>query len=165
MIKRLFAVDEETAELKLSYEERKKLRTEKSSLIINETKDWLDKHQPLARPNSGVGVAINYTLNNWKELIVFLKDGRLELSTNWIENKIRPFCVGRRNWLFFETDNGASAGCVFYSLIETAKANGLDPKKYLERVFTDLPKCKTLQDFEKLLPYDRTALKTKLNID
>lgn len=165
IIKRLFLVDEEAAKLKLSYNDRKKLRDENSKPIIKEIEDWLKEYKPQVRPNSALGVAINYTLNNWQELNVFLEDGRLELSTNWVENKIRPFTIGRKNWLFFETDNGANAGCLFYSLIESAKANGLDPKKYLEHVFKELPKSKTLADLEKLLPYDRSALKTRLNVD
>ena len=69
--------------------------------------------------------------------------------------------MGRKNWLFFDTDKGANAGTTIYSLIETAKDNNKDPQKYLELVFTELPKAKTLEDFEKLLPYDRKLIVEK----
>lgn len=164
IIKRLFKVDDEAAELKLTYEERKKLRAKKSKPILIEMKAWLDKHKQDVRPSSYLGVAINYTLERWDKLNVFLEDGRIELSTNWVENKIRPFTLGRKNWLFFETDYGADAGCIHYSLIESAKANGKNPQKYLEFIYTELPKCKTVADFEKLLPYDRNELKARFNL-
>jgi transposase len=164
IIKRLFKVDEETSEKKLDYEQRKILRNEKSKPILDELKLWLDSHQPEVRPSSYLGQAIEYTLNRWEKLNVFLSDGRLELSTNLVENKQRPFVIGRKNWLFFDTDIGAEAGCIHYSLIETAKSNGRDPQKYLENLFRELPKAKTIEDLEKLLPYDRKLLVEKFEL-
>lgn len=158
IIRRLFKVDQEALDLKLTYEQRKQLRDEKSRPIIDELKAWLDKYKPDVRPNSYLGQAIDYTLNRWDELLVFLSDGRIELSTNLVENKNRPFALGRKNWLFFDTDLGAEAGCTIYSLIESAKSNNKDPQKYLEFVFTEIPKAKTQEDLEKLLPYDRRLL-------
>lgn len=165
MIKALFKVDEEAAKKNMTPEQRKILRNEKSKPILNQIKEWLDKYHSQVRPTSYLGGAIEYTLSRWEKLIRFLEDGRIELSTNFVENKIRPFTLGRKNWLFFDTDNGADAGCIHYSLIESAKANGKSPCVYLENLYRELPKCKTLEDFEKLLPYDRKDLKTKLNID
>jgi transposase len=164
LIKKLFKVDEEAFELKLDSTDRKFLREEKSKPLLDEIKMWLETHRDLVRPTSALGVAIRYILERWDKLIRFLEDGRLELSTNFVENKIRPFTVGRKNWLFFETDKGAESGCIHYSLIETAKANGKDPQKYLEYVYTELPRCKTIEDLEKLLPYDRPALKARFNL-
>lgn len=161
IIKKLFKVDEEAQDLKLTFEERKRLRDEKSKPVIDEIKKWIDEHKPLVRPNSYLGQGLEYILNRWDKLTIFLEDGRIELSTNLVENKIRPFTIGRKNWLFFDTDKGADAGCIIYSLIETAKANNKNPQKYLEYVFTELPKAKTLEDLEKLLPYDRSLIVEK----
>ena len=161
IIKKLFKVDEEAKELNLNFDQRKILRSEKSQPIIDEIKTWIDKHKPLVRPSCYLGQGLDYILNRWDKLTVFLKEGRIELSTNLVENKIRPFTMGRKNWLFFDTDKGANAGTTIYSLIETAKANNKDPQKYLELVFTELPKAKTLEDFEKLLPYDRKLIVEK----
>ena len=81
-------------------------------------------------------IAINYTLNQWDLLIAYCEDGRLNISNALAENAIRPFAVGRRNWLFSDTPRGARASATCYSLIETAKANGLEPSAYLHHVWT-----------------------------
>jgi transposase len=89
-----------------------------------------------------------------------LEDGRLPLDTNAVENAIRPFVVGRKGWLFADTVHGAEASANLYSLIETAKANGVEPFAYLQLVFTELPKATELAHLEGLLPrhLDRTRL-------
>ena len=79
-------------------------------------------------------------------------DGRLEMDNNRIENAIRPFVIGRKNWLFSDTVRGAEASANIYSVIETAKTNGLDPYRYLLHLLTELPKAQRVEDFEKLLP-------------
>ena len=105
-------------------------------------------------PNSKLGEALAYLDNHWQKLIAYCDDGRYHIDNNPVENAIRPFCVGRRNWLFSDTPAGASASAALYSLIETAKANGLDPYLYLRHIFTELPKAQALQDIEALLPYN-----------
>ena len=79
-------------------------------------------------------------------------DGRYGIDTNFVENSIRPFCLGRRNWLFADTVAGAQASARLYSLVQCAKANGLEPYAYLRRVFTELPRVQSLGDIEALLP-------------
>lgn len=74
------------------------------------------------------------------------------MDTNAVENAIRPFCVGRRRWLFCDTVAGAKSSTNLYSLIETAKANGLQPHAYLRHVFTELPKASSVEDIERILP-------------
>ena len=93
-----------------------------------------------------------YLHNQWKGLVRFCDDGRYGIDTNPVENAIRPFAVGRRNWLFADTVAGAHASARLYSLIECAKANGLEPYAYLRQVFTELPKAQSLADIEALLP-------------
>ena len=79
--------------------------------------------------------------------------GRLEIDNNLIENEIRPFALGRKNWIFLGSPRGAEAACIFYSLIQTAKANGIEPCRYLTVMLEKLPYCKTETEFEKLLPW------------
>jgi hypothetical protein len=95
-----------------------------------------------------------YLVNHWTELIRYLDDGRLEIDNNLAENAIRPFAVGRKNWLFSDSVNGAKASANLYSLIETAKTNGLEAYDYLRHIFTELPKAKNLDDYEALLPWN-----------
>ena len=97
-------------------------------------------------------MAISYTLSNWKKLIVYINDGRLRPDNNLVENAIRPFVVGRKNWLFAGSPDGASASASFLSLIETAKANGLEPYGYLRHIFKKMPLVQTEQDLKDLLP-------------
>jgi transposase len=88
----------------------------------------------------------------WPKLIRYLEDARLEIDNNRVENAIRPFVVGRKNWLFSDSVKGVKASANLYSLIETAKANGLEPYAYLRHVFTELPKADTVETIEVLLP-------------
>ena len=90
--------------------------------------------------------------NEWGKLIAYLDDGRLEIDNNGAENAIRPFVIGRKNWLFSTSVKGVKASANLYSLIETAKANSLEPYVYLRYLFTELPRAKTAEDIEALLP-------------
>ncbi len=83
-----------------------------------------------------------------------IEDGRIALDTNAVERCIRPFVIGRKNWLFADTPKGAKASANLYSLVETAKANGLEPWAYLEKLFTELPSVTTEADLEALLPWN-----------
>ena len=98
---------------------------------------------PLTPPKGLLGKAIRYTLNNWDRLVRYLEDGRLRPDNNLAENAIRPFVVGRKNWLFAGHPKGADAAAFYYSLIETAKANGLKPYDYLRYLFDQLPLAET----------------------
>jgi transposase len=87
-------------------------------------------------------------------MIGYLEDGQYPVDNNAAENAIRPFVVGRKNWLFSASPSGATASANLYSLIETAKANGIEPYVYLRRVFTDLPNAHSLEQVEALLPWN-----------
>ena len=99
-----------------------------------------------------MGQAISYTLSNWEKLIIYIQDGRLKPDNNLVENAIRPFVVGRKNWLFASSPDGAVASATFFSLIETAKASGLEPNAYLRHIFEKLAVPQTEQDLKNLLP-------------
>jgi transposase len=130
------------------------LRQEKAKPLLDEFKGWLETKQPLTPPKGLLGRAISYTLANWEKLIIYLEDGRLRPDNNLVENAIRPFVVGRKNWLFAGSPDGAKASATFFSLIETAKANGLEPYAYLRYIFKKLPLAQTEQNLKDLLPYN-----------
>ena len=132
---KLFALEREFEELKP--DERLKQRIERSKPVLEEFYEWVGTVNPLS--GSKLAKAIIYTLNQKEPLSAFLLDGQIEISTNRVENKIRPFTVGRRNWLFSETVDGARASAIAYSIIQTAAANGLNPYQYLLHLFTHLP--------------------------
>ena len=98
---------------------------------------WLDSLHVL--PKSKLGEAVTYAINQKPYLETYLLDGRCEISNNHVENAIRPFTVGRRNWLFADTPKGAKASAAIYSLVESAKANGLDVYKYFNYILTLMP--------------------------
>ena len=107
----------------------------------------------LVPPKNPLAEAIGYTLNNWKSLTVYLEDGRLDIDNNAAERAIRPFAIGRKNWLFMGNPKGAEAAAVIYSLIETAKGNGIDPYKYLRYLLQTIPSIAP-ENLESLLPWN-----------
>lgn len=159
-IQRLYRVEREARERGLDADARKVLRDEKAKPIWNELRQWFDGALGQVPPKSLTGKALNYTHAQWPRLIRALDDGRIEVDNNRCENAIRPFVLGRKAWLFADTPAGATASARLYSLIETAKANGLEPYAYLARVFADLPAAITAQDDDaiaKLLPWNVAA--------
>jgi len=151
-IGKLYQIEKEAKRRELDAIEIKQLRKEKSKPLLDKFEKWLTTNQPLTPPKGLLGRAISYTLSNWKKLIVYIEDGRLRPDNNLAENAIRPFVVGRKNWLFAGSPDGAMASASFFSLIETAKANGLEPYGYLRHIFNKLPLAQTEQDLKDLLP-------------
>ena len=115
---------------------------------------WHDASIGRVSPTSLTGEALTYLKGQWPKLVRVIEDGRIALDTNAVERCIRPFVIGRKNWLFADTPKGAKASANLYSLVETAKANGLDPWTYLEKLFTGLPFATTEEDLEALLPWN-----------
>ena len=133
----LFKLEEAFAEL--TPEERYEKRLEQEKPVLDALLSWANEMQAKTAPKSAMGRAIHYLLEQWPYLIRYLEDGRLELSNNRAERSIKPFVMGRKNWLFANTPGGAQASSVIYSLIETAKENGLDPYRYLLWVLRSAP--------------------------
>ena len=127
-------------------------RQDRSKPILNEFKAWLDAVEPLTPPKGLLGKAIGYALKNWDKLTVYTENALLKPDNNVAENAIRPFVVGRKNWLFAGHPNGAHASATFFSLIESAKANGLEPFAYLRCLFLKLPFVKEQSEYRQLLP-------------
>lgn len=133
---------------------RKAVRNERSRPILDSIKAWLDDKVRRVLPKGLLGQAIQYALGQWPLLVTFLEDGYLELDNNKAENAIRPFVIGRKAWLFSGSPRGAEASATLYSLIETAKANGLEPWAYLNYLFERLPAAKTPAAVAALLPFN-----------
>ena len=113
-----------------------------------------------AAPKSKLGIALNYLKNQWPTLIVYLEDGRIELSNNRAERSIKPFVISRKNFLFANTPGGARSSAVIFSLIETARENGLDPYRYLTWLLNEAPR-RVLSDSDwatTLLPQNAPPL-------
>ena len=154
LIQKLYRIEKIARETGMSANARKQLRDEKARPIWDELRSWLDRVRRHAPPSTKTGEALTYLDNQWENLVRVLEDGRLEVDNNRCENAIRPFVLGRKAWLFSDTPAGAEASARLYSLIETAKAAGLEPYAYLARVFAELPKASTLAEVEALLPWN-----------
>ncbi len=137
-IAKLYAIEKQCREV--TTEQRYRLRQEKSKPILKQFKSWLNKSVDQVPPKQLLGKAIHYALNQWQTLIQYIEDGNLEIDNNAAERRIKPFVIGRKNWLFSQTPKGAQASATLYSLIETAKANKLEPHAYLRYVLTELPR-------------------------
>jgi len=155
-IRKLYLVEKIARERGLSPEETLALRREKAEPILKELKAWMDALLPKTPPKGLLGKALSYALKHWKKLIRYLEDGRIPIDNNIAENSIRPFVVGRKNWLFSGHPNGAHAAATLYSLIETAKACGLEPYHFLRHLFEKLPLARTEEDHLALLPQKLT---------
>jgi len=150
LIQKLYRIEQQSR--MFTPEDRHQQRQAHARPILDELRTWVDAALPQVPPTSATGKALNYLHNEWNKLIRYLDDGRLEIDNNGAENAIRPFVLGRKNWLFSASVKGVKASANLYSLIETAKANGLEPYAYLRHLFTELPKATTVEDFEALLP-------------
>ena len=147
---KLFEIEREIASL--SPEERKQKRQELSLPILTELRNWVNKLN--APPKSLLGKAAAYVISQWSWLTAWLEDGRLEISNNLAERSIKPFVIGRKNFLFANTPSGARSSAILFSMIQTAKENGLDPYRYLTWVLKKAPylNMSDPSDVDTLLP-------------
>ena len=150
MIGKLYQIERATKAM--TPDERLALRQEKAKPILEEFRQWLDSSLNQVPPKTLTGKALQYLHNQWDKLQVFMTDGRVPMDNNVAENVIRPFVIGRKNWLFSNSQSGAKSSAAIYSVIQTAKANGLEPHAYLSCVLAELPKVETLEQIEALLP-------------
>ena len=134
-------------------ERRQRLRQRYSAAVVKQIEQLLLANLHAVAPSSLLGEALHYLHGQWPKLIRFLDNGTWPLDSNPVENAIRPFVVGRRSWLFADTVGGANASANLYSLIETAKANNVEPYRYLVALFKRLPLAQTADDYEGLLPW------------
>jgi transposase len=145
-IQKLYAIERKTAEL--SAEERHAVRLEESLPIINDLGKWMHRERNMVLPKSLIGKAIEYCTKLWASLMTYLEDGNFHIDNNAIENKIRPVALGRKNYLFAGSHNGAQRTAMFYTFFANCKLNNVNPEKWLNKVLeviADYP-CNKLQD-------------------
>ena len=150
LIRKLYRI--EKAARGLTPDARYAYRREHARPVLDEIRAWLDVALAQVPPKNATGKALHYLHTQWDKLTRYLDDGRLEIDNNRCENAIRPFVMGRKVWLFSDSVAGVNASANLYSLIETAKAHGLEPYAYLREVFTKLPAATSVETIEALLP-------------
>jgi transposase len=151
-IQKLYAIERNIKDHPI--DEKYRIRQLESKPIIDKIQEWMQKSLAQISHQSEIGKALNYLNNQWPSLVRYLDNGEYPIDNNLIENAIRPFAIGRKNWLFAQSQAGARASANLYSLIETAKLNKLNPYEYLRKVFTEIPSAQSLEDIEALLPWN-----------
>ena len=137
--KEIYKFEKEYKEKELTAEEIYTQRQIKTKPVLNNFKTWLDTQVKQTLPKSKLGQAVKYNLKQWDKLTRFIDDGQLNIDNNLAERAIKPFVIGRKNWLFAKSSKGATASAIVYSIIETAKSNNLNTFKYLTYLFEKLP--------------------------
>ena len=138
-IQELYAIEREAREAGLSPAQRKELRLDKSLPVMNELGKKIAELNKTAIPKSPMGIALNYATQRWDNLLNYLYDGSLEIDNNWVENAIRPCTLGRKNYLFAGSHEGAKRAAMFYSFFGTCKKNNVNPYEWLKRVLEIIP--------------------------
>jgi len=144
----LYKIEEQAKDL--TFDERFKVRLEKSQPIWDEFKAWADENQQKVPPKSKIGSAFHYFQSEYTYLIGYMKNGLFEIDNGFAERMIRKFAIGRNGWLFSDSVEGAEASSLYYSLVVTAKANGGDTQKKIDTVLKEAPYAKSVDDFERL---------------
>jgi hypothetical protein len=145
----------------LSADEIKLRRQERSSPILEKLYRQLKYHEDKVYPEGYIAKAIGYCLNQWDKLIRYIEDGNLRIDNNDAERSIKPFVVGRKNWLFSNTEGGAKASSIIYSIVETCKANKVNPYDYFKFILENIHKADTKEKLREMLPWrlDKDLLK------
>lgn len=151
LIKKLYALEKKFKSL--DPEQKLEQRKAFSVPILQRLHEWMLAKKDDVLPRSLIGKAIHYALSQWEKLTVFCRDGRVPIDNNFLESHIKPFAVGRNAWMFSAVQAGANASANLYTLVESAKANGIEPYGYLELIIKELSSSTTLEQLEKLLPH------------
>ncbi|RAS03242.1 transposase [Ensifer adhaerens] len=138
----------------------RRFRQQHSVPVLNALKVWLDEIAPKVLPDSKLGDAVSYTLNQWEYLTRYTDDGRMPIDNNLLERDIRVFATGRKSWLFSDTVDGAKASAVIYSLMVTCRACSVEPLAWLRHVLTELPQRAVDADIDDLLPFNFASTST-----
>ena len=154
LINKLYGIERD---LKAASDEARQAGRQQHSVpLLAQLRAWLEKTQPQVTAQNALGKALSYLASNWSRLVRYVEAGFLPIDNNAAERAIRPFVIGRKNWLFSDTPRGASASAQLYSLVETAKANGQEPYAYLRHVLERLPQAQAVEDYDALLPWNCT---------
>ena len=153
-ISKLYKLETQAKNKKLSAKKRYQLRQEKAKPILAAFKIWLDEAKIKVTKESHIGKAINYTLNQWDKLNHYIEDGELGIDNNITERDIRPFTTGRKNWMFSQSVNGVEASAILYSIIMTCRANDINPYYYFQHLFKEMPNREENSDLTDLMPWN-----------
>ena len=162
-IRKVFDVESEIEALRAQYAQRDEvmplsiahsLRQTKSAPVVEKFKDWVDTLLPGTPPNSALGKAFGYCVRQWPKLIRFLEHPDVPIHNNFVERQIKQYALGRKLWMFCYDKVGAQASANLFSLVMTARANGVEPFEYLSEVFEQLPLATTVEAIEALLPWN-----------
>lgn len=154
LIAKLYKLEKQLKEEKSSPERIKQERQAKAVPILTQIKSLLDANALKILPQSPIGKAVHYMLTHWEALNHYLKDGRLEIDNNRAERSIKPFVIGRKNWMFHGNEIGARAGATLFSLIETCKAHNVDVFAWLKHALGHIHHADTVKKLEQLLPFN-----------
>jgi transposase len=132
----------------------RRFRQQHSVPVLHALKAWLDAIASKVVPDTKLGDAVSYTLNQWGYLMRYAQDGRMPIDNNLLERDIRIFATGRKSWLFCDTPDGARASAVIYSLMLTCRACGVEPLAWLRHVLTELPQRPQDANIDDLLPFN-----------
>jgi transposase len=159
LIQQLYAVEQKIreAETPMSDEQIIALRNAESKPVLDEIKSWLDEHLNIVTPTSPLGKAISYMYARWNKLCVYINHAHLNIDNNLVENAIRPSVIGRKNYLFSGSHDGARNSAMFYSFLGSCKANGINPEEWLADVLEKLPETKSSQLYTLLPNHWRKA--------
>jgi len=165
-IAKLYAIEKELKAVNASTATTYLIRQQRSKPVLDELETWLKEIKPKAPPKSPLGKAIAYSLNHWNRLIRYIDDGRLDIDNNLSERSIKPFVIGRKNWLFNNNEKGANAASTLYSLIQTCKAHQVDVFAYFKYAIDNIIHCQSENDYIQLLPFNcnEQALKKQRDI-
>jgi len=136
---KLYAIERIAREDSLSYDQRHQLRQEKSLPALAGMKTWMLESYKAVLPKSPIGQALHYSLERWDKLTIYTTDGKLEIDNNLVENAIRPVAIGRKNYLFAGSHNGARRAAMLYSFLGTCKINGVNPFEWLRDTLARIP--------------------------
>jgi transposase len=139
-----------------SPEERREVRNTRSRPLLESLKQWLEETLVKLSKKSDTAMAVRYALGRWEALMRYCDDGHLEIDNNAAERSLRAVALGRKNYLFAGSDRGGESAAAIYSLIGTAKLNGIDPESYLRNVLSRIPEH-PINRTEELLPWNLAA--------
>ena len=151
MFKALYEIERDARERGLDHGEIKALRQRESVWRLNVLEAWLIEKQIKVLPQSSIGKAISYTYNLWPHLKLYVEDGRLQIDNNLVENSIRPIALGRKNYMFAGSHEGAQRAAMMYSFLGVCAAQKINPSVWLTNTLTKLPNCPD-KDLHQLLP-------------
>lgn len=148
---KLYAIEDEAKPL--TWDERFALRGERAAPLWEEIKLWATTQTLKVPPKSKVGQAFAYLLSEYQRLTAYLAHGMLEIDNGFAERAIKYFAIGRKNWLFADSEHGAHASSLFYSFVVTARTNGVNPYDALNKIFDEIPRASSIEDYERIAQY------------